>query len=295
MPDEELEELHDLEPMPHDAEHDDLEPLEELPPPAEEAKSAEAAEADAEHERSMEKARAAAEQAQSAIEAGRAQAAKAPLLLKNAAMIVAAGCLVPFMSWQPHWGFFAGSKLLVVVSAYLFHVGVLARSGEKVDPTFRGLTERTFVDLTKRPKNLGEQLLHVVPTPLHVIAWLMMIGGIVLSFLDPVHAFQLSAEVLMLAWAAATFVHIDSFERGHKFNPIFPLLFIGHAAAALVTFLAGPNLIQIVGAGVVACGGLFAMYTMFLAMKQAKVQGELKKRAASEHRKLERARRKKSG
>lgn len=220
---------------------------------------------------------------------------QAPRMLKKAAMVCAFGSIPPWLATDAHIGVLLGSKAVVAIAAYLFHVCVLARAGEKVDKTFKNLTDKAFVDVSKRPRNFGESLLQHVPTPLHVIAWVFLVLGLGILFLDPSTLGKSLAEVGMLAWAAATFVHIDSYERGGKFNPIFPLMFLGHAVAGVLAFgtqiQVEKNLLAMAGSVVVAVGGVMAISTMFIAMKQAKVEGDLKKRAASEARKAARKRR----
>ena len=55
----------------------------------------------------------------------------------------------------------------------------------------------------------------------------------------------------------------------------------------------GLVVVGLLGNLVVAVGGLMAIYTMYVAMKQAKIEGDLKKAAAREARKAQRASRRK--
>lgn len=315
---EPLPEVEELEPM------DELDPIEEKPAPAQAsltpAKPAEAKlepakpakPADGGDPRTVKKKRpkqtaedaeAASRAAAESLEALRAAQGenKAPEHLKKAAMIVAVACIVPWLATGGEWTVQIGSKALIYASAYLFHMCVLHRAGEKIDKTFAGLASKSFVDVNQKPKNAIQGILHSIPTPLHVLGWLFMITGLVLgAFIDPDGGLlgkELTglAEVGMLAWAAGTFVHIDSFERGGKFNPIFPLMFLGHAIAGALTLVGNitgdaPDLLAIAGSAGVTAGGVFAMYTIVEAMKQAKVEGDLKKRAQTEARKAERLR-----
>lgn len=243
----------------------------------------------------------AAAEAAAALAAHQAQAGtstQAPLLLKKAAVVVAVGSLLPWLATEASLAVTYGSKIAILAAAYLFHVCVLARAGEKVDPSFAKLANKHFVDIEKRPKNLLDQFLHAFWSPLHIIALVLLVGGIALNAIAGEGMNKAFAEAGMLAWAAITFVHIDAYERGHRFNPIFPLMFLGHAVAGLLGFttqlaLEDKNPLAMLGALIVAVGGFFAMYTMFVAMKQAKVEGDLKKKAALEARKA--ARRQRSG
>jgi hypothetical protein len=104
-------------------------------------------------------------------------------------------------------------------------------------------------------------------------------------------------ELLTLLLGLATFAHILDYEYGGKFNPVFPLMFLGPAiAGSLQVFGAfsafGVNstaaLISLVGSITVAAGGCMAIYTMFESMKEAKLQGDLKREAMREARKADR-------
>ena len=295
---EELEPLAEPEPVEELAPVEEPEPVAELEPVAEEPREA-SLEAEPEQPRSRKEIKAAEDAAAAAAAAAAVNSApsQAPLMLKKAAMLTAAGCLLPFLVMSDRLGVQIGSKLIVLFAAYLFHVCVLALSGEKVDPTFAKLA-KPFVDLSQRPKSFGALIAHKVPSALHVIAWVVMLSGILLPVVFIGAFSQEAAEVGLLMWAAATFVHIDGYERGHRFNPIFPLLFSSHAVVGLMTVLLqlraeNKNLILLLGALVVTAGGFFAIYTMFVAMKQAKIEGDLKKQAAAEARKAARAARRK--
>ncbi len=49
------------------------------------------------------------------------------------------------------------------------------------------------------------------------------------------------------------------------------------------------KMVGIVGSLVVAAAGIMAMYTMYVSMRQAKVEGDIKKAAARERKKAERS------
>ena len=109
--------------------------------------------------------------------------------------------------------------------------------------------------------------------------------------------FRAVMEMGTLFLAIATLAHVLAYEYGGKFNPIFPLMFLGPAIAgalqALGTFsLMGEHPLVplgLLGSLIVAAGGFMAMYTMFVSMKEAKVQGEIKAAAMREERKRQRA------
>ena len=102
---------------------------------------------------------------------------------------------------------------------------------------------------------------------------------------------------ITLLLAAATFSHIFGYEHGGKFNPIFPLMFLGPGisgmlniwgAALLFRTSTGMAIIGLLGSVTVGFGGLLAIYVMYVSMKQAKVQGDLKREALRQHRKQQR-------
>lgn len=103
-------------------------------------------------------------------------------------------------------------------------------------------------------------------------------------------------ELSALFLGLATLAHVLAYEYGKKFNPIFPLMFLGPAIAGALNLLGasrqiGDNGIAIlaaIGSLTVAAGGIMAMYTMYVSMKQAKVEGDIKRAAERERRKSER-------
>ncbi len=108
-------------------------------------------------------------------------------------------------------------------------------------------------------------------------------------------------ELGTLFLGLATLAHVLAYEYGHKFNPIFPLMFLGPAIAGALNIIGaskqiGDNGIAIlaaIGSLTVAAGGIMAMYTMYVSMKQAKVEGDIKRAAERERRKAERDQRRK--
>ena len=97
--------------------------------------------------------------------------------------------------------------------------------------------------------------------------------------------------------AVATLAHVLAYEYGGKFNPIFPLMFLGPAVAGVLQArclrphgqASARSSRDHLGSLIVAGGGFMAMYTMYVAMKEAKVQGEIKAAAMREERKRQRA------
>ena len=115
--------------------------------------------------------------------------------------------------------------------------------------------------------------------------------------------FRAVMEMGTLFLALATLAHVLAYEYGGKFNPIFPLMFLGPAIAGVLQALGAFGLmgkhplvpLGILGSLIVAGGGFMAMYTMFVSMKEAKVQGEIKAAAMREERKRQRAARRDQG
>ena len=90
--------------------------------------------------------------------------------------------------------------------------------------------------------------------------------------------FRAVMEMSTLFLAVATLAHVLAYEYGGKFNPIFPLMFLGPAVAGVLQALGAFGLmgkhplvpLGIIGSLIVAGGGFMAMYTMYVAMKEAK-------------------------
>ncbi len=255
--------------------------------------------------------------AQGAAAAGADSAArvedKAPLLLKKAAAIVVVGSLVPYVGHNGSWITNIASKLLILIGCGLFYACVLARTDAKLNPTLKKLGNIRFLkESEKRSKSAVETIVGFIPTPLHILAWILLISGFFVISLEPglatdeVEFGRALSEVGMLAWAAATIVHIEAYQRGGKFNPIFPMMFLAMAFSGTASLLGNigglmsdepplsPALLGLgaLGSLAVAVGGFFACYTIFLAMKQAKIEGDRKREAARIARKAERSARK---
>ena len=107
----------------------------------------------------------------------------------------------------------------------------------------------------------------------------------------------IAVELLALILAQATIAHIYAYEHGGKFNPIFPLMFLGPGIAGLLNVFGsagqfgertGPALVGLLGSVLVAAGGLYAIYVMYQSIKEAKVEGERKKEEMRAYRKAQR-------
>ena len=247
----------------------------------------------------------------------------APLHLRNAAIVVLGGCMLPWLSLSPSgpvsW---AGGKLLVLVGIWMLWQSVELRAGGKVAGFVRNLGSKAIgkkpeaVDpkvAARRAKNRkGPAKLEVpFPTPLHLLGIAIVLLGVFMPLLDPTGALfpaegdsarpsnaSSIAELGMLAWAAGTWVHLYAYERWGAFNPIIPLMFIGMLLSGGLTvagFLggaAGTTPVSLIGGLIVAIGGGMAAYTIVEAMIEAKKEGDAKKSAENDRRKAARATRK---
>jgi len=230
-----------------------------------------------------------------------AGADRAPLLLQKGALLLAVASLLPWLVDQHGWISGLGAKLCAAASAWILLQCVHARSGGKVAGALQGLIKKRFVAApVARPKSGAEKVGALidgnVPTPAHVLGLALLVLAFVLPFLDrsigpnPAPLIAL-AELCMFALGAMTYVHIQAYRTGGKFNPLYPLMFLAAAIAGalkLVNNLMIQDWLGVLGALGACAAGSLAVYTMVVAMKQAKVEGDLKKKAASEARKAAR-------
>ncbi|MCP4738582.1 MAG: RDD family protein, partial [Bosea sp.] len=249
--------------------------------------------------------------------------------LRLASMIVAGGCLIPWMSYGAHkivnaagnedvvveWlvgpTSWVGAKLVILAGIWLLYQSVELRSGGKV-PGF--IATLGGIVLGKKPEPVdpkvaarraanrkGPAKLEVpFPTALHIVGFLLAVLGIAIPLIDPAGTnawYKGMGELGMLAWAGGTFVHIHAYERWGSFNPLFPLMFIGMLFAGGLNVVGAfggesPNILGLAGGAIVAIGGGLAAYTIVEAMMQAKKEGDAKKAAENERRKAARDSRK---
>ena len=162
-----------------------------------------------------------------------------------------------------------------------------------------------FVDAEKSPKGTIAMLQRMMAgTPLQVTGTLMLLGGVGLGAMigpdlgpNPTLAPWVVgiAEVMMLAWAALTVVHIIDYTHCSAFSPVFPMAFLGHALAGPLALFGQlvadkKDMLALLGSLPLTAGGFFAVWTLYEAFQGAQRQSELKKRLQVEYRKLERAR-----
>lgn len=209
---------------------------------------------------------------------GKRELEAAPIMLRKAALILLAASLLPFGAKMTA-GAFVG-KLILLCAAYVFHQGHVHKAGEKAPGFIASLAKNGLV-------------------PVLALAGLIAIAGFVVPGLIGEFPISSMGEMVALALACFTYTHIFDYEHGGKFNPIYPMLFLGPAIMGLLGILKlseaeGLTLIAAaLGSLGVAIAGFMAVYTMFVAIKQAKIEGDLKKQAAAEARKAARESRRK--
>lgn len=209
---------------------------------------------------------------------GKRELEAAPIMLRKAAMILLAASLLPFGAKMTA-GAFAG-KLILLCAAYVFHQGHVHKAGEKAPGFIASLAKNGLM-------------------PVLALAGLLAIAGFVVPSFIGEYPISSMGEMVALALACFTYTHIFDYEHGGKFNPIYPMLFLGPAIMGLLGILKlseaeGLTMIAAaLGSLGVAIAGFMAVYTMFVAIKQAKIEGDLKKQAAAEARKAAREARRK--
>jgi hypothetical protein len=241
---------------------------------------------------------------------------KAPQHLRLAALIVVCGSVLPWMPGKVEGA--AGSAWLMTLlakaimggAAWLWLQQVYHDFGPKLQGALGQLAnlqplrkkeavEEDSKQRRAKPKTPTTHLVHPFPTGLHLLAFLLAAAAVAVAWNDPRRGLIGSngvPEVLMLGWAAFTWVHIANYERWGGFNPLFPLMFLGMlfaGAAAVVGALGGAatgmtKLLGLAGGAAVAGGGGLAAYTIAEAMMAAKKEGDRKKAEALEARKAAR-------
>jgi hypothetical protein len=251
---------------------------------------------------------------------------KAPFLLRRAAVVVVAGCALPWMGHQGGWMTSIVAKVLIVAGLWIWYQQVMHNWGPKLNGFFGKLADTGLIPKKKAKKDEKEArpgarkriadtkgamtLEHPFPTPLHLFSLILALVSVIAfplmdgNLIEGTDIGRAIAELGMLAWAAGTFVHIVSYERWGRFSPIFPMMFLGMVFAGLMSFIKGLGAFSesallgvsmVLGGGAVTFGGGLAAYTIIEALMQAKREGDLKRKAASDARKAMRESRKSAG
>lgn len=229
---------------------------------------------------------------------------KAPALLWQAGWILAVGCLLP---WVGHGGGLmttVAAKVLACLSALFLFAAVKARTKDPVPLGLGALAKpRWGKPYAWKPKGLPETVAHAIPSPLHVLGLLCLVGAVALPFFDPQIAERVAAsikpasssagaaEVGLLLVGLLTVVHVYSYERGGEFNPLYAFMFLGPllmGAPRITNSATDPKIIGSVGALIAVGAGAYAVYIIVVAMMGAKKQGDAKKAAAMEARRAAR-------
>jgi hypothetical protein len=222
---------------------------------------------------------------------------RAPQLLKRAAVILMVAGLFPWVGHGGGWVTLVVAKLVALAGAWLFFQSIRTRTGEPLPGALAALGKMRWGPAPgQRAKGMQAFVAHL-PTALHLLAALMVLAGVLLPLLDPTEPSfgQAFTEVGLLAWGAVTFVHIASYERGGGFSPIYPFLFLAPGVGGLVRFLQiladkPIDPLAALGCALAVVSGAIAVYTIGVALTQAKKEGDAKKAAALEARRAARKR-----
>ena len=294
----------DLDPI------DDLEPLDELKPVSEAEPAPPASEimAQAPHDVDGEAAGSDGGKRKAGV-GDKRELEQAPIELRKAAQILLYGSILPIymglsfatadasadFEWVGKamfpWGIFFGAKILALLGGYIFHEGYKATHGGE---------EKGPIAKLAKTHNLAPMIMALV---IWGVAIFVSTTGSVAALQGPKLNPEvwtttiLMAEVLTMILAMATISHIYGYEHGGKFNPVFPLMFMGPAIIGLVNLLSAGHVfggdhvivgaLGLIGSLVIAAGGVMAMLIMKKAMREAKVEGERKANLIREKRKAE--------
>ena len=230
---------------------------------------------------------------------------KSPSLLRGAAAALIVASLIP---WVGHGGgvmTLVVAKLVAALGCFFFYAAVVSRTKDPVPAGLGGLTKtRWGKAYAEKPHGFVDTLTHALPTPLHVLALLTVIASLVIAMLDPVIASRAAeglqpasggraaAEVGLLLIGGLTLVHIYAYQRGGHFSPLYPFMFLAPiilGVPVLIATLGGEaNVLALAGAGLSIGAGVYAVYTIIVAMMEAKKEGDAKKAAAAEARRASR-------
>jgi len=227
--------------------HDDLEPLEELPDLPDVPES---------------------EGRSAAASTGPRELERAPLMLRKAALVLIIASLFPWLA-AGGWSLeVILSKLVALAGGYVMWMHVLHSHDEKVPGVFASLGGMHAKALTG-------------------VAYLLMLVGLVLP-LALGQPGETLVEVLGIVVGLITWCQVGAYEKGGKFNPMFgliiPLIGVG-ALGRLATMINSFDLFAFIGSAGVAVAAVIAGNTMVIAMKEAKLHGQAKKKAQMEARK----------
>ncbi len=222
---------------------------------------------------------------------------RAPQLLKRAAVILIVAGLFPWVGHGGGWMTLAAAKVVVLLGAWLFFQSIRTRTGEPLPGALAALGGMRWGPKPGERAKGFQALVGHLPTALHLVAALFVLAGVFLPLFDPAEPGFGTAftEVALLAWGAITFVHISSYERGGGFSPIYPFVFLAPGLGGAVRFLQiladkPIDPLAALGCALAVTSGVIAVYTIGVALAQAKKEGDAKKAAALEARRAARKR-----
>lgn len=233
------------------------------------------------------------------------QLERAPLLLRQAALVLIAAGLLPWVGHNGTWVTFGLAKVLVALGGWMFLESIKVRTGERVSGLLAPLARMRFGPPPGQKAKGAAALLAGIPTALHVLAWVVTLAGLFTPLFDPAAALvdvaerdafnfgKAITEVGLFAWGIATFVHIAAYERGGGFSPMYPFVFLAPGIGGLFVLRYAlmqdeKNWISALGAVLAVISGGLAVYTITVAMMQAKKEGDAKRNAALEARRAQR-------
>lgn len=247
---------------------------------------------------------------------------QAPLLLRKASTVLICGALIPWMTsistlGKMPWGMWFAGVLLTGLAGIVLIEAAKANAGDKANGLVKsiagahpmagtGAAMALFVvaivvcmmaSSYYQVNDKGEWVFDADGQP--TFLGFSVADGADMSLVKDTFSIRGVLELATLFLALATFAHILAYEYGGKFNPVFPLMFLGPAVAGTLHVLTAVSqrydnplkIIGILGSAVVGAAGIMAMYTMYVTMKQAKIEGDRKAAEARERRRAERANR----
>ncbi|MFT7679162.1 MAG: hypothetical protein ACI8QC_003162 [Planctomycetota bacterium] len=231
-----------------------------------------------------------------------------PVMLRKASQLLLIGALFPFYTGVKYattavmeagdktmafnWTTLILAKALVVIGGWVAYECAVARGqGKKKSP----------LDALAKTHEMAGAL----------VALVFFAGAFALVFtagntmvldvngdITGVFTMGAAAEIGVLALGIFTLAHIVGYINGGKFNPIFPLMFMGPALAGLLNLVASINVfgsqhmglgvLGLIGSVIVGGAGCFAMYVMGNSIKEAKEHGKRRQDQMRADRKAER-------
>jgi len=277
----ELEPLEELEPA------DDLEELEPLEPEAPKSTGAEtgagAARSSARRPRGQGKTKEAPEPDVPLAKPGSEsrELEEAPRVLQKAAWVLVVGCLFPWMSVDTVVAEDGGienpmhfaAKAVILVGAFVFHHALKASYG---DPKAGFAKNLDIKVVPPRRRSMGWNVGEFLGLGIMLVGLLPVLEGTGVSLGSIGLAIYGDKGLLILG--LVTISHIYAYSKGATFNPLFPILFLGPALAGLLSIPKGLGW-WTAGSVLASLAGVMAVYTIVVAMKQAKAEGDAKRAA----------------